>query len=100
MGSSWTSRSPVNLDGRRAFHHDALFQAVSAVAEGGRRHLVAMHAHGPLLPHEKVRPPHRGQPWHAVVPDESLAQGDSRLAIDGGYSAARREDAGAAPVAR
>src|ERR1035437_2784536 len=55
-GTMVASRAPVNFDGRRTFHYEALLQAVTPVANNRGRDGIAAHRHRPLLPQEEFGP--------------------------------------------
>src|ERR1035437_10059943 len=101
----WTPRlSPINLDHRRVFHHDALFQRIynpepRRPVDGGLRR-GAPHGNYPRLVPKKVGTAHGGIEWQPVIGRERFPQRDGEGAIHTGEIAESGEDAGTADVAR
>src|SRR4051812_38714874 len=98
-GDAAPAVAPVDLDYRRALHHDNLLQHVPGAAQpgpvDGGLDRVATHGHGPFFAKEKIRPRHGGHELGIVVPGERVSQGYAGGAKDGSEGAAGSENSGA-----
>src|SRR5450759_701052 len=84
----WTAGAPINLDHRRVFHHDALFQRIydpepRRPVDGGLRR-GAPHGHYPRLVKKELGTAHGGIERQSVIGGERFPQRDGEAAIHTG----------------